>query len=85
MKITHDVRTNDTERATDGELQTPSTTEDNSNDESQPAPLSMEQLRNLLPDFLDLLIASPSPAATNESEDRSPWVATPYSAGWWKP
>jgi uncharacterized protein len=45
------------------EYRQPSTAEtENSRDESQPAPLAKEQLRSLLSDFLDQLVASKPPA-----------------------
>ena len=54
------------ETATEGELKTSTASRENSKDESQPAPLSKDQLRNLLNDFLDQLIASQPPAKDSE-------------------
>jgi hypothetical protein len=61
------------ETATDGESKTSTGSTEDSEDESQTAPLSKEQLGNLLNDFLDQLIASkpPAPASVDKQGKES--------------
>jgi len=54
------------ETAADGESNTSAGSTENSEDESLLAPLSKEQLRDLLNHFLDQLIASKPPARDSE-------------------
>jgi hypothetical protein len=63
----------ETETAMDGGPQPASASTDSSNDASQPAPLSKEQLRSLLNDFLDQLTAKPpAPASADWQQPPTP-------------